>query len=92
VQIRDYIAHWNSDPKPFEWTATAGEILAKVQLVQTNIKNSWPIMKGKKAESRDTRRRVSRVRDAVGHLEAMASVERADQLGDEERIAGGALR
>ena len=37
-QIRDYIAHWNTDPTPFAWTATADEILAKVQLVQTNIK------------------------------------------------------
>ncbi len=37
-QIRDYIAHWNANPKPFTWTATADEILAKVQLVQTNIK------------------------------------------------------
>jgi transposase len=37
-QIRDYIAHWNTNPKPFVWTATAEEILAKVQLVQTNIK------------------------------------------------------
>lgn len=36
--IRDYIAVWNTDPRPFEWTATADEILAKVQLVQTNIK------------------------------------------------------
>jgi transposase len=37
-QIRDYIAHWNINPKPFAWTATADEILAKVRLVQTNIK------------------------------------------------------
>ena len=37
-QIRDYIDHWNTDPKPFQWTATADEILAKVKLVQTNIK------------------------------------------------------
>lgn len=37
-QIRDYITHWNTDPKPFVWTATAQEILAKVRLVQTNIK------------------------------------------------------
>jgi transposase len=37
-QIRDYIAHWNANPKPFTWTATADEILAKVALVQTNIK------------------------------------------------------
>ena len=38
TQIRDYIAHWNSNPKPFAWTATADEILAKVHLVQLNIK------------------------------------------------------
>lgn len=37
-QIRDYITHWNSDAKPFIWTATAEEILAKIRLVQTNIK------------------------------------------------------
>ncbi|CRK59339.1 Mobile element protein [Alloactinosynnema sp. L-07] len=38
AQIRDYIAHWNTNPKPFAWTATADEILAKVRLVQTNIR------------------------------------------------------
>jgi transposase len=37
-QIRDYITHWNTNPKPFVWTATADEILAKVRTVQTNIK------------------------------------------------------
>jgi transposase len=37
-QIRDYIAHWNSNAEPFAWTATADEILAKVRLVQSNIK------------------------------------------------------
>lgn len=37
-QIRDYIDHWNTCPEPFVWTATADEILAKVRLVQTNIK------------------------------------------------------
>jgi transposase len=37
-QIRDYITHWNTNPTPFVWTATAQEILAKVRLVQTNIK------------------------------------------------------
>lgn len=36
--IRDYITTWNVNPRPFTWTATADEILAKVQLVQTNIK------------------------------------------------------
>jgi len=38
AQIRDYIAHWNTTATPFVWTATAEEILAKVKLVQTNIK------------------------------------------------------
>jgi transposase len=37
-QIRDYIIHWNTNPRPFVWTATAEEILAKVRIVQTNIK------------------------------------------------------
>jgi hypothetical protein len=37
-QIRDYITHWNTSAKPFVWTATADEILAKVRLVETNIK------------------------------------------------------
>jgi transposase len=37
-QIRDYINSWNEHAKPFTWTATAGEVLAKVRLVQTNMK------------------------------------------------------
>jgi transposase len=37
-QIRDYITHWNTNPTPFVWVATAEEILAKVRLIQTNIK------------------------------------------------------
>jgi transposase len=32
-QIRDYINSWNQSAKPFTWTATAGEVLAKVRLV-----------------------------------------------------------
>ena len=38
TQIRDYIAHWNADARPFPWTATTEEILAKVALTQTNIR------------------------------------------------------
>ena len=38
TQIRNYIDSWNSEARPFTWTATADEILAKVRLVQTNIK------------------------------------------------------
>jgi hypothetical protein len=37
-QIRAYIDHWSANSKPFIWTATADEILAKVQLVQASIK------------------------------------------------------
>jgi transposase len=37
-QIKDYITHWNTHAEPFTWTATADEILAKVKLVQTNVK------------------------------------------------------
>lgn len=31
-------SHWNASAKPFSWTATADEILAKVRLVEANIK------------------------------------------------------
>lgn len=37
-QIRDYISSWNQAVKPFTWTATADEFLAKVRLAQTNMK------------------------------------------------------
>jgi hypothetical protein len=38
TQIRAYITHWNTNPTPFVWTATAHEILTTVRLVQANIK------------------------------------------------------
>jgi hypothetical protein len=38
VRIRDYVQHWNTDAKPFTWTATADEILAKVRWVQASVK------------------------------------------------------
>ncbi|MFD6185444.1 hypothetical protein [Streptomyces goshikiensis] len=37
-QIRDYIDSWNATAKPLTWTATAGEILAKVRLVEANVR------------------------------------------------------
>jgi len=37
-QIRSYIANWNANPKPFVWIATTDAILAKVRIVQENIK------------------------------------------------------
>jgi hypothetical protein len=36
--LRDYIAHWNTAAKPFTWTATSDELLAKVRLVSVGIK------------------------------------------------------
>jgi hypothetical protein len=36
--LRAYIDSWNTDPRPFQWTATTDEILAKVHLTQLNIK------------------------------------------------------
>lgn len=38
TKIRDYITRWNATAKPFVWTATPDEILAKVRITQTNIK------------------------------------------------------
>jgi hypothetical protein len=38
-QIRDYIDHWNTDARPFTRTATADEILARVQLAQTTVRH-----------------------------------------------------
>ncbi|MDG4536935.1 IS630 family transposase [Streptomyces sp. AV19] len=37
-QIRNYIDSWNETAKPFTWTATANEILAKVRLTQRNVR------------------------------------------------------
>ncbi len=37
-RIRAYLEHWNTDAKPFAWTATADEILAKVRWVETNVR------------------------------------------------------
>jgi transposase len=36
--IENYIAHWNEDATPFTWTATAEEILAKVQLLERDFR------------------------------------------------------
>jgi hypothetical protein len=37
ARIRDYVAHGTTNARPFTWTATAEEILAKVAWVQTNV-------------------------------------------------------
>ena len=35
--VEDYLARHNEDPKPFIWTATASDILAKVQRGRRNL-------------------------------------------------------
>jgi transposase len=37
-RIGEYIEHWNKDAKPFEWKATAGEILGKVALLDRDYR------------------------------------------------------
>ena len=38
AQITDYIKSWNANPRPFTWTATTDEILAKVKVVEVNVR------------------------------------------------------
>jgi transposase len=37
-KIGDYIDHWNEDAEPFEWTATADEIIAKVAILDRDFR------------------------------------------------------
>jgi hypothetical protein len=37
--INTYITKWNHDSKPFTWTATANDIIAKVRLIRQDFKN-----------------------------------------------------
>lgn len=37
-RIGDYIEYWNEDARPFEWSATANEILGKVALLDRDYK------------------------------------------------------
>ncbi len=36
--INDYIVHWHQEAKSFTWTATPGEIIAKVAVAHRNFK------------------------------------------------------
>ena len=36
--IHEWIEHRNQDPRPFTWIATADEILAKVKVVEANVR------------------------------------------------------
>jgi transposase len=36
--IRRYIASWNEDSKPFEWIATADEIIGKVRIIERDFR------------------------------------------------------
>jgi transposase len=35
--IEHYVTHWNEDAKPFTWTATAEEIISKVQILERDF-------------------------------------------------------
>jgi transposase len=37
-RITDYVTYWNTDAKPFEWTATPEEIIAKVAILHRDFK------------------------------------------------------
>lgn len=39
--IERYIANWNSDCEPFTWTATSGEILAKVSIIESEVQRMF---------------------------------------------------
>jgi transposase len=36
--INKYITNWNQDARPFTWTSTPGDIIAKVQLIHSEVK------------------------------------------------------
>jgi transposase len=38
LKIEEYVAHWNANAEPFEWTATADEILEKVAILQRDYR------------------------------------------------------
>jgi hypothetical protein len=38
LKIEEYVAHWNANAKPFQWTATAEDILAKVAILQRDYR------------------------------------------------------
>jgi transposase len=46
--IEDYIAHWNEDAAPFTWTATAEEIIAKVQVLERDFRQLLDVNKNRK--------------------------------------------
>jgi transposase len=37
-RIEDFTAHWNTDAEPFKWTATAEEIIEKVQVLERDFR------------------------------------------------------
>ncbi|EGX59632.1 aminoglycoside phosphotransferase [Streptomyces zinciresistens K42] len=40
--IRDWIAHWNEDPKPFTWTKSADEIFERLAGYLNRLPNPKP--------------------------------------------------
>jgi hypothetical protein len=54
TKMSTYIAHWNEDPTPFGWVATADEIISKVAILKRDYKNCWPTSAVKPIHLRDT--------------------------------------
>ena len=46
--IVNYITHWNEDSEPFAWTATADEIIGKVQILQRDFQQLLDINRNNK--------------------------------------------
>ncbi|MGE5828258.1 MAG: IS630 family transposase, partial [Micromonosporaceae bacterium] len=38
LKIEEYVTHWNANAEPFEWTATAEQILEKVAILQRDYR------------------------------------------------------
>ena len=53
-RIRDYLTHWNTNPEPFAWTATAEKLRAKAHVIRTNIRKLVEINNKKKQQDYKT--------------------------------------
>ena len=70
----DYIAHWNDDAKPFEWAATADEIL--VDAFRTVVDGGLRVIEGPR-----------RPGDVVGAYARSDTAERLLKGGAEKTVA-----
>jgi transposase len=81
--IRDWIATWNENPKPFTWTKTADEILERLHTYLQRIPGAGHEDISKKCACAPllTRRQpVRNVRHRDGHLRVVGDGEGADRV------------